>query len=372
MPLARAFADDGHAVAFATSASFSERVEAAGFELLPAGIDGDELEARFAPYRRTLRALPVQDRRPRSFTRRFATLEAPAKLAALHAAATAWRPELVIHESADLAAPIVATALGLPTVNHGFGQLIPAAGLTLAAEETAGLWALLGLDPEPLCGVYRGTYVDPCPPSFQNGSVPDGTPVERIRPLFPPAPGETAPAWLDELPRRRTVYVTLGTIHNELAVFRVLLDALDGLDANVVVTVGRGNDADGLGPVPANAVVERYVAQSFVLPRASVVVAHGGSGSLLAALAEGLPTLLVPQGADQFGNAARCVELGAGLALLPDEMTPGAVRRAVESLLAEESYRVRAGQLAEEIATLPHPRGVARRLAARQGAASSA
>ena len=39
VPLARAFADEGHDVAFATSASFADRVHRAGFDLLPAGID---------------------------------------------------------------------------------------------------------------------------------------------------------------------------------------------------------------------------------------------------------------------------------------------------------------------------------------------
>ena len=364
VPLARAFAEEGHEVAFATSGSFAEHVEAAGFDLLPAGMDEAELRVRFAPYRERLLELPISERRPFSFTWRFGTLEAPAKLDELKEVVGTWRPELVVHESADLAAPIVAAAAGLPSVHHSFGRLVPTACFERAAAATVSLWEALGLAPEPLCGAFRGVYVDNCPPSFQSARPPAGTVVEPVRPLYPAAKSEAPPVWLAALPDRPTVYVTLGTVHNDLSVFRVLLDALAPLDLNVVVTIGRDNDPRALEPVPPNAVVERYVAQSFLLGLAAVVVSHGGSGSTLATLAAGLPSLLVPQGADQFENADQCADLGVGIVLLPGEVTPEAVRASVEHLLAESSYRERARAMATEIAALPHPREVASRLAA--------
>jgi UDP:flavonoid glycosyltransferase YjiC (YdhE family) len=121
VPLARALADDGHDVSFATSSSFADRVHAAGFDLLPAGIGQEELEARFAPTRKWLLTLPVPERRARAFTGRFAKLEAPAKVDALQDVVAGWRPDLVLHESADLAAPVAAAAAGLPTVTASAG-----------------------------------------------------------------------------------------------------------------------------------------------------------------------------------------------------------------------------------------------------------
>ncbi len=67
----------------------------------------------------------------------------------------------------------------------------------------------------------------------------------------------------------------------------------------------------------ANVIVERYIPQGDVLPLADAVVCHGGSGSTLAALAHGLPLVLVPAGADQFDNAAACVAAGAAIELQP-------------------------------------------------------
>jgi UDP:flavonoid glycosyltransferase YjiC (YdhE family) len=364
VPLARAFVDDGHEVAFATSGSFREPVEEAGFELLPAGIDQVELEARHAPYRARLGTMPVSERRPFAFTWRFATIEAPAKIEDLRGACSAWHPDLLVHESADLAAPLVAASIGVPRVNHSFGRLVPVACYERASAEIERLWSRLGVDPEPLCGAFGGTYVDICPPSFQTHAMPPGLTVEKLRPLFPASAGAPPPPWIAALPERPTVYITLGTVRNELSLFRALLDGLAGLDANVVATIGRGNDPTELAPLPPNAHVERYVPQSFVLPHAAVVIAHGGSGSILGTFAEGLPTLLVPQGADQFDNAGRCSELGAGLVLMPGEVTSAAVRDAVETLLADPSYRHRARELAAEIAAMPSPAEVARRLEA--------
>jgi UDP:flavonoid glycosyltransferase YjiC (YdhE family) len=363
VPLARAFADEGHDVAFATSASFAAHVRANGFDVLPAGIDQDELERRFRPFRAYLRTLPIAERRPLAFTTRFAKLEAPAKLGALGARVDDWLPGLLVHDSGDLAAPLVAASRRLPSAHHAFGQLIPTACLERASDETAALWRDVGLEPEPLCGVYRGAYLDLCPPSLQRDAPPDHVRIEPVRPLFPAGVGESAPPWLAQLEGRPTVYVTLGTVHNELPVFRLVLDALDGLDAGVVMTIGPGNDPSRLEPIPKNALVERYVSQGLVLPAASVVVSHAGSGSMLATLAHGLPSLVLPQGADQFDNAARCSELGAAVALMPDEVTESAVRDAVRTLLDDPSYRDRAAALAAEIAAMPHPREVARRLA---------
>ena len=135
----------------------------------------------------------------------------------------------------------------------------------------------------------------------------------------------------------------------------MLLEALADVDCNVIATVGPSRDPAELAPFPDNAHVERYISQSFVLPRASVAVVHGGSGSTLAALAHGLPMLVVPQAADQFENAAQCEDIGVALRLLPDELTSEAARSAVVSLLEDENHRKRAQEVAQEIAEMPEP-----------------
>lgn len=355
LPLAHAFVDAGHRVAFATAATFAAQVEAAGFEALAAGPDMLDVRRRLAAHDAELRALPPLERRVLAFSSRFGEVVAPEKLAELHAGARAWEPDLVVFESADLAAPIVAAALDVPSAHHAFGRIVPLPCFERAAEATDPLWSELGLEPQPLGGVYACPYLDLCPPSFQSLAVPAGVRVEPIRPMFPPDPGETLPARLERLPERPTVYVTLGTMFNELELFRLILGALADVDCNVIATVGRTNDPEALGPLPANAFVEQYVAQALVLPHCAATVGHGGSGSTLAAFAHGIPTLFVPQGADQFENAVACAELGAGRVLMPGEVSGDAVREGVVALLEEASYRQRARSLAAEIAAMPAP-----------------
>ncbi|MEP6813476.1 MAG: glycosyltransferase [Actinomycetota bacterium] len=355
VPLARALADQEHDVAFATSAVFRERIEASGFRIFEAGLSQAEVNERFAPYRARLAELPIPERRQHVYRWRWAEIDSPARLRALREAAEAWQPELLIHESAELAGPLVAASLGLPSVNHSFGRMVPRVCLEGAAASMEPLWRAEGVEPEPLCGVFRGQYVDICPPSFQTEAPPAGARIQPLRPLFPPAPGESPPPWLDELRDTRMVYVTLGTVHNDVTLFRTLLAALANVDCSVVATIGPNNDPEALGPLPANARVERYVAQGFLLPECDVVVAQGGSGATLATLAHGIPSLVIPQGADQFENAEQCVSLGTGLALLPDAVTEESVREAVVELLTDPSYRACACRMANEISAMPHP-----------------
>lgn len=360
VPLARAFVEAGHDVSFASVAEYRGRVEALGAELFPVGLDLAEVERAYAPHREWLmRDVPVHDRRPAAFRTRFGRVEAPGRIDGLHEVAARWSPDLVVYESADLAAPIVAAVLGIPGAQLSFGRLVPRAAWEAAAEDTIGLWERFGLEPKPLCGAFDGTYLDIVPPSFQTESIPGGARQQLLRPMFPAAPGEEPPGWLEQLSGRPLVYVTLGTAFNDLTRFRLLLDALADVDCDVVATIGRDNDPAELEPIPANARVEQYVSQSLLLPMASAAVVHGGSGSTLASLSAGLPLLVLPGGADQFENGGQASSLGAARMLMPDELTAAAVREAVVALLEEPSYRSAAQSLAAEIAAMPSPDEVA-------------
>jgi UDP:flavonoid glycosyltransferase YjiC (YdhE family) len=356
VPLARAFASGGHHVAFATAADSAERVAAAGFEALPAGVSLRELRPQMEEFWVRIQQVPPHERRPETFAYRFATLDAPAKLDDLLAEATAWRPDLIVHETADLAAPPVAAALGVPSAQHSFGRLLPDACLERAASVTAPLWERLGLEPDAWSGQYRGPYIDICPPSLQDASPPRGTRVLHLRPA---TPLDDDPAWQERLDGGRpVVYVTLGTVFNDSGRFSTILRAVAELDVTVLATIGRDNDPDDFAHLPPNVIVERYVPQADVLPLCDVAVGHAGSGSTLGALAHGLPMLLLPNGADQFENARACAARGVAEVLMPDELTSEAVASAVAILLEAPEPRAAAEELAAEIAAMSTPEEV--------------
>ena len=114
--------------------------------------------------------------------------------------------------------------------------------------------------------------------------------------------------------------------------------------------------------------MERWVDQTRVLERSAVVVSHGGSGTFLGALAQGLPQLCLPQAADQFRNAEGGRRAGAALALMPGEISPESVLAAVSELLGDPTLRAGSGRVAAEIAAMPSPEDVVVRLLERYGA----
>ena len=89
------------------------------------------------------------------------------------------------------------------------------------------------------------------------------------------------------------------------------------------------------------------------MPHAQAMVGHGGAGTTLAALAGGVPQVLLPVFADQPMNAARVAEFGAGLALdmSPDGLAGSAARCA--SCSRTRAIAPRPQRVADEIASLP-------------------
>src|SRR3954462_11657632 len=101
--------------------------------------------------------------------------------------------------------------------------------------------------------------------------------------------------------------------------------------------------------------ITRFVAQADVLPRCRAVVSHGGSGTFVATLAHGLPSVLIPLGADQLVNAERAAELGVARVLPAVGATPDDVREAVLEVTGDPAYAAAARAIREEIAVLPGP-----------------
>lgn len=353
VPLASAARDAGHAVAFATGTPIAERARRDGFDALPAG-PGDDFRDQWGPRFPGYQRLVGDEARRFFFTEIFADLELAPRADDLDGVLDRWRPDLVVHEMAELAAPLVCSTRALPYIDVSYGPLIPLALLRAAGQAAAPHWQARGLAPDPLAGLLRHLYLDTCPPSLQNPEITAAAAVQRLRPAAATLAAVPLPDWAAALPQRPLVYLTLGTVYNrDLSVFATVLDGLRDEPVSVVVTVGDNNDPSALGPQPANITVRRYVPQATLLPLCHAAVIHGGAGTMLGAMAAGVPLLCLPQGADQYGNAERVAAAGAGRTLLRDELTSAAVREAIAALLDEPSYGLAAQRIGDEIAAMP-------------------
>jgi MGT family glycosyltransferase len=124
--------------------------------------------------------------------------------------------------------------------------------------------------------------------------------------------------------------------------------ALGDLPVRGLVTTGPAVPV-GTIDAPANVTVVERAPHSEILRQAKVVVTHAGHGTVLKALAAGVPVVAIPLGRDQLDNAARVVHHGAGLRLKPTAK-PDAIAKAVRRLLEEPSFSAAAERMAAAIA----------------------
>ncbi len=359
LPLARAFVAAGHDVQWALGADACQLLDGTGIAALPSGLSGAaRAAARQVVLSKAERVGPA-DRAAYVFPRMFGGAYAPPMVDDLLALTAERRPDLMIHDHAELASPVVGAVLGVPSITHAFGGAVPAEILTEAGERTAGVWAAHGLTQPEYAGCFTSLYLDICPPSVQDVPTDHIGNTQPLRPVADiGASPEAMPDYLEDN-GRPLVYVTLGTVRNHSPVLRPAVEALSALPVRLVVTVGPDGDPAALGTQPDHVHVERWVHQPQVLGHASVVVSHAGSGTFLGALALGLPQLCLPQAADQFRNAAGGGRSGSALVLPPSDATGDAVVAAVTRLLSEDRFRRNASVVAGEIRHLPSPADVA-------------
>lgn len=361
--LARALADAGHDVAFATAADFGPKIERAGFATFPAGVSMPDQLVRAAQAYPEAHAMPYGKARFEAFVpRMLAGVAAPARAAGVAEAIDAWRPDVVVHEETELGGPVAAEAAGVPYADHSVGFLRPLSMAALAGDTIAPLWRDWNVDLGDSAGLFRYLYLDVCPPSLQVADIAAIPTAQAMRNTDLPADDADLPDWIRHLPDRPTVYVSLGTIFNDNPeVFATILDGLADEDADVVVTVGADADPAALGPQPDHIHIEGFIPQQALLPHCDVVVNQGGT-AILPILAHGLPLLILPQGANQFHQAELCAAAGVATTLSPAEVTAESVRDGVRALLAEPAYRRASRGVAAELAAMPGPDAAVQRL----------
>ncbi len=296
----------------------------------------------------------------------FGRLATAAMLPRLDQVCIDWEPDLVLREPCEYASAVVAHRLGIPTAQVAIsladaedGSITTAApaledhqtGVVEALREAPYLTRFpASLDPSP----FRSTIRYSEPGIRAVASLPDWW------------SGSEAPL----------VYVTLGTVLGYMSiaadVYRTVLDAVGGLEARVLLTVGHQFDRSALGTAPPNVHVEAWVEQSEVFAQADLTVCHGGSGTVFGALAAGVPLVVVPVFADQFENGKRIADVGAGLVVeaerpaaqteqfgaevprrVTGEQDVPAIRQAIDAALAEPSLRRQTAKIATEMAGAP-------------------
>jgi UDP:flavonoid glycosyltransferase YjiC (YdhE family) len=319
---------------------------------------GEPSEAQVRPIRERLAVLPPHEASVLGNRELFGRLAATAMLAAVERAVRDWRPDLILRDPCEYASAVAAARLGIPAAQVAIG---------LAEVE----WGSIGVA-APALEAHRDGLADELRRSPYLTRFPaalDASPFPGTRRYREPAaaPRGALPAWWADT-GAPLVYVSFGTVLGRMSfageAYRAVIDAVTGLDARVLVTTGRGFDPSRLRDVPGNMHVEAWVDQADVLGEAGLVVCHGGSGTTYGALAAGVPLVVVPVFADQFANAPKVAQAGAGIQVSTGQDSQGRrrpvgredaprIRRAIETVLADDSYREAARAVAADMAAAP-------------------
>jgi UDP:flavonoid glycosyltransferase YjiC (YdhE family) len=336
--------------------ALSEMVKEAGFRFRAGG---EPAEAEVAPIRERLPFAPPREASVLGNRDLFGRLAATAMLPGMMRACAEWMPDLVLRDPCEYASVVVAQRHGIPTAQVAISLAEVEAG-SIAAATPALEAHRSGLVEELRASTYLTSFpasLDPSPfPTTLRFHQPAASPVGPLPDWWR---GSDAPL----------AYMTFGTVlgHMSIAtdVYRTALEAVADLEVRVLLTIGRSLDRSVLDPVPANVHVEAWVEQTHVLHEADVVVCHGGSGTVYGALAAGVPVVAIPIFADQFENARRVTEAGAGLVVeadRPPDASAGpilgpedalSIAESINTALASESYRRRAWDIATEMAATP-------------------
>ncbi len=274
-----------------------------------------------------------------------------------------WAPELVICDEMDFGAMLAAEQAQVPRVVVNVAASGAMTRIDRIREPLARLRVLHGLREDPACTeLARDLVVSPFPRSFRHPDFPLPSTAVSIRSETGPDTGRHAAVdWFSTGDESRRVYLTLGTVFNTESgdLFTRVLEGLRDLPVRVLATVGSNIDPASI-PVTAadNIRIERYVPQAAVLRHCDVVVNHAGSGSVMGALAHGVPVIALPMGADQELNAERLTALDAGIALDTIAASSDEIRDAVLTVLDSESLRAGAQRVRDEIAAMPCPESI--------------
>ncbi|NEP39702.1 MAG: glycosyl transferase family 1, partial [Okeania sp. SIO2H7] len=161
---------------------------------------------------------------------------------------------------------------------------------------------------------------------------------------------EPVPFPWEKLTGQPLIYAAMGTLQNRLVdVFEKIATACEGLDAQLVISLGGGLTPDSLPQLPGNPLVVSYAPQLELLQKATLTITHAGLNAILGALSKAVPMVAIPVTHEQPGLAARIVWTGVGEAIPLKRLSVSRLRKTITKVLIEDSYKQNAMRLQEAI-----------------------
>jgi UDP:flavonoid glycosyltransferase YjiC (YdhE family) len=167
------------------------------------------------------------------------------------------------------------------------------------------------------------------------------------------------PAWWDEVVTnkringKKIVFVCQGTVAMDFN--QLVFPAMDALrhrsDIELVIALGRpGITLPSETSIPANCHVEDFIPYDSILPHVDVFITTGGYGSFQRALKSGTPLIMAGTTEEKPESAARAEWAGVAVNLRTTYPSVDQLTDAVDEVLGNESFKMRALKIQAEIA----------------------
>ncbi|MBX4266649.1 macrolide family glycosyltransferase [Clostridium estertheticum] len=150
--------------------------------------------------------------------------------------------------------------------------------------------------------------------------------------------------------KKKVIYISLGTLFNaSIEFYENCFKAFGNMDVTVIMSIGKDTDINIFSAIPSNFIVRNYVSQLEVLKHTDVFITHGGMNSTNEALYYDVPLILIPQSVDQPAVANRVAELGAGIVIEKDKITPETLNQSVVKILSDNTFRINSEKLGRSL-----------------------
>lgn len=355
MPLALAARSAGHEVIFASGEAFIPRLEGWGFPARKVGVDLDwafgETAARFPELME-----PIQLEFGGAM---FIDVAGMASLEDARPLIDEVRPDLLVHEATDVGSAVAGAAAGVPVACVGISLWLPPFAEVFERRSSI-LWEAAGAAPTIDVGV-GDIFLDQWPTSMQHPEARSRAKrYVSTQPVPWGDPDSPTPSWIADA-EKPFVFVSLGTMFYGKDVLEKVIGALSQLDVDALVLAGADATPDEL-PSDGRVRVGGFVDQPEVLRNADLVVHHGGAGTIFGSLVNGLPQLILPEGADRPFTSANVRDAGAALVLDPREASESDIASSLNELISKPTYREAAERIQKEIQDMRSPEEVVREL----------
>lgn len=157
----------------------------------------------------------------------------------------------------------------------------------------------------------------------------------------------------DKLNGKPLIYISLGTILNMRSdIFEIIAESFSGINAQLIISTGDRLSSLNAENWPQDTIVCDYVPQRKILSHAVLCITHGGLNTVMDALSNGVPVLVIPISFDQPGTAARVKYKKVGEYIRYNMLSKEIINETVLKILNNPDYYKRAEEMKKAFSEL--------------------